>query len=130
MEIKNIDNFKQCLDFSGLRDGSWLATDFDCVMEFQDKLFLIIEIKHFSNSNIPVGQRIALERFCRRLNSNTSRCFILVGEHNTPNNEIIDICKTKLVKYLYRSDWETSKKGLNILEAVNILKNKYLKGDK
>lgn len=118
--------FKQCLDFSGLKDGNKLATDIDCFIEIDDKLYIIIEIKHENSKEIPLGQRIALERLCKRLNTNTSKCFVLIGEHNVPNNQIINICQTKLISYNNGKQWVTPKNNTNILQAVNVLKKHFI----
>jgi hypothetical protein len=125
VEIKNINNFKQGLDFSGLRCGSLLATDIDCFMEFQNKLFIFIEVK-YGGSEIPLGQRIAYERLCTRLNTDSSNCFVLVTSHNISNESIIDICKTNVYMFRHKYEWVNLTNQIPLTKSIEFIKQKYL----
>ena len=124
--INNIKHFKQGLDFSGLKDGNKLATDIDCLLEFNNKLFIIVEVKHESYTEIPLGQKIALERLAYRRNSDTSNCFVVIATHNILEKYIIDICDTYVESYIHKKGWNKPRKQYKLKEFIDAIKECYL----
>lgn len=59
--IRNRTQIQQIKDFSGLQWGKITPTDIDAMVEFNGKLFVLIECK-YGTSEIGVGQRLALMR--------------------------------------------------------------------
>lgn len=61
-KIQNPERMKQLIDFKGLGlDGGIYPTDIDGLIEYHDKEYIIIEVKH-GNAKVPVGQRVAMQR--------------------------------------------------------------------
>ncbi len=61
--IRNSNQTKQGLDFTGVQNGKIHPSDIDAVLEFDNKALILIEVKRVGNS-IPTGQRLLLERIC------------------------------------------------------------------
>ena len=59
--IKNRNLVKQVLDFTGLQNKKIHPSDIDFVLEFDDEVLILGEVKHKYNK-IPTGQRLILER--------------------------------------------------------------------
>ena len=59
--IRNSNQVKQAIDFSGIESGKIHPTDIDVVLEFNNEVLILMEVKRKGN-NIPVGQRLVLER--------------------------------------------------------------------
>ena len=64
--INNHKQIKQVVDFTGLQNGLIHPTDIDAVLEFDNDILIIIELK-YKNAEIPTGQRLVLERICNSL---------------------------------------------------------------
>jgi len=124
--INNYNNIKQVVDFQSLKEGNKLATDIDCFIEYYNKLFIFLEFKYYTTNEIPLGQRIALERLCDVININ-ARAFILVCSHSFQNNKKILIDQTEVITYRYKTRWIEPKQTIKTTDAINILKDKYLK---
>ena len=62
--IHNKRKMKQLIDFKGCAvDGGMYPTDIDGVIEYKDSKYIIFEVK-YGDSEIPIGQRLALQRMC------------------------------------------------------------------
>ncbi|MBC8304197.1 MAG: hypothetical protein H8E55_51625 [Pelagibacterales bacterium] len=61
--IRNRNQVKQAIDFTGIENGLIHPTDIDAVLEFDNEILILIEVKKKGNK-IPTGQRLALERIC------------------------------------------------------------------
>ncbi len=81
--FKNREYAQQIKDFSGLRWGAISPTDVDALLEFSNRLFIIVETK-YKNSPIPRGQLLALERVCDAINDPPNKhCLILLTSHES-----------------------------------------------
>ena len=61
--IRNSNQAKQGIDFTGIQNGKIHPTDIDAVLEFDNKTLILIEVKK-SNNYLPTGQKLVLERIC------------------------------------------------------------------
>ena len=61
--IKNKRHLNQSIDFSGVQNVNIHPTDIDAVLEFDNEVLILIELK-YKDSVIPTGQRLVLERIC------------------------------------------------------------------
>ena len=61
--IRDRKKVKQVIDFTGVQNGKIHPSDIDAVMEFDNKVLILIEVKR-KHVLIPMGQRILLERIC------------------------------------------------------------------
>lgn len=59
--IRNSNQVKQAVDFTGIENGIIHPTDIDAVLEFDDEAIIFMEVKKRGNK-IPTGQRLVLER--------------------------------------------------------------------
>ena len=61
--IRNSNQTKQGIDFTGVENGKIHPTDIDAVLEFDNEALILIEVKR-KGSKLPLGQRLLLERLC------------------------------------------------------------------
>ena len=81
--IRNTNQVKQAIDFTGIENGAIHPTDIDAVLEFDNEVLILIEVKKKGNK-IPLGQRLVLERICEAWR--TSKSIILFVTHNFKND--------------------------------------------
>ncbi len=55
--INSYKQIKQVVDFTGIQNGLIHPTDIDAVLEFDNDVLIIIELK-YKNAEIPTGQRL------------------------------------------------------------------------
>ena len=60
--IRNSNQTKQGLDFTGIQNGKIHPSDIDAVLEFDNEALILMEVKRTGNA-IPTGQRLLLERY-------------------------------------------------------------------
>ena len=61
--IRNANQVKQAIDFTGIKNGKIHPSDIDAAFEFDNEALILIEVKRIGN-DIPTGQRLLLERIC------------------------------------------------------------------
>ena len=83
--IRNSKQVKQSIDFTGLENGKIHPSDIDAVLEFDNEVLIIIEVKKQGNI-IPIGQRLLLERLCD--NWRTNKSIVLKVTHNFKNDNL------------------------------------------
>lgn len=122
--IRNRSFISQIKDFSGLKIGSIYPTDIDGFIDFKNKLFIFIEIKH-GNSELKGGQKLAIERLCDSCQSDKRDSFALVAFHESNND--IDVSRAIVKTIRHRYQWKTMKKSITVKQAITQLYNRYFK---
>lgn len=111
---------RQIKNFAGLQWGSIRPTDIDVFVDFQNKLFVFIEVK-YGGGMPPTGQRIALERVCDACQTKERNSFVLIAKHNSRKDEDIDLKLAEVVKYRQNGEWKNPNKQITVHEAINKL---------
>lgn len=101
--IRNSNQTKQGIDFTGIENGKIHPTDIDAVLEFDNEALVLIEVKRINN-NIPIGQRLVLERICDSWH--TDKSIVLFVTHNF-KNDLVDIPLVECIvkKYYINGNW-------------------------
>lgn len=76
----NESRARQLIRFDGMNIGKLCFTDFDAVMEYRNKAWLVFEVKH-GDKAVPIGQRLALERFVDDVEAKGKHAVAAVVEH-------------------------------------------------
>jgi len=116
--IRNSKQVKQSIDFSGIQNGKIHPTDIDAVLEFNNEVLILMEIKRVGNE-IPIGQKLVLERICNSWHNR--KCIVLYITHDFRNDDKdIPLSECSVNSYYYLKRWQKSnefdlKKVLNFL---------------
>ena len=121
-KIHNRERAQQIKDFQGLRFGNITPTDIDGLIEYKNKLFIIIELK-FVGNELPFGQKLALERLCYVLGKDRPS-ILFIGIHNC-SPEIDIPCALIKVKDYYFHGWKTFEQEDTLKSAIDRFINKY-----
>lgn len=116
---------RQVKNFSGLRIGAWSPTDIDAFYDLKDRVFIFIEAKH-GDSEMPTGQRLALERLCDACATPQRRTIALQARHDAPAGDDIDMGALAVKRYYTRGAWRVPKSGLTLAQALRIIVRKWL----
>jgi len=115
--IRNSNQTKQGLDFTGVENGKIHPTDIDAVLEFDNEALILIEVKRINN-HIPTGQRLVLERICDSWH--TDKCVVLYVTHNFKNDKIdIPLSECKVEKFYYKGKWHTTTDDNDFVKTLN-----------
>ena len=124
-EINYQERAKQQILFSGMRWGTKSPTDFDGVVDIDDTIWVIFEIK-LKGVEIPTGQRIALERaidnfssaFCKKTNKQkVAICFL--AEHTTPVEDPVMAIDCVVTRYYYCGEWKETTGNIKLGNAID-----------
>ena len=115
--IRNLNYLKQGSDFTGIQNGTMHPTDIDAVLEFNNDVLILMEVK-YKNAEIPTGQRLVLERICNSWH--TKKSVVLKVEHDfNVENEAIPLDSCRVTKIYYNSKWYN--KNINLVDQLNNL---------
>lgn len=120
--IKNPSRMKQLIDFSGLElDGGIYPTDIDGLIEYHDSEYIIIEVKH-GKANVPIGQRLALQRMVEDFTFAGKQAIAIVCEHEVDNvNQPVVAADCIVREFYYGGEhmWRPPDNKMNVRELVD-----------
>ena len=125
--IHNLKKASQPIDFSGLRiNGHIYPTDIDGLIEINNEEYIIFEVK-YRGSEVPVGQRIALERMTDDFRKAGKRAIAIVCEHSVKDFEKPVKAADCLVREVYFGldvVWRRIDKRLTLREAIDLFEKR------
>lgn len=96
----------QIVDYSGLKYGNITPTDIDGVIEYRDKAYAFIELKH-GKAEMPGGQERAMKNLVDNLASQGKLAAAFLCEHYVHNpQEDVDATKAIVRKVYYNGNWQ------------------------
>lgn len=120
--IQNPYRMKQLIDFQGLDvDGYIYPTDIDGLIEYKDSEYIIFEIK-YGGAEVPVGQKLALQRMVDDFTKVGKQAVALVCEHTVHDAEkpvIAAWCKVREIYYGKEKQWRAPDSEITVREAVD-----------
>ena len=121
---RNREYGSQLKDFSGLRWGAISPTDIDAILEFSNRLFIIVEAK-YKNAQVPFGQKLCLERLCDAINDPPNKhCLILLTSHESDGD--IDMGLTVVTQVRENGVWAKEIPEISLRDLIDIMRRKYL----
>lgn len=109
-KIQFRDRSRQIIDFSGLQYGNITPTDIDGLIEYKDKAYAIIEMKH-RNAQMAYGQKIAIERMVNDFTVKGKLAAAFLCEHNVDDWKNDVVAKETIVRSCYfNGKWQNDGK--------------------
>lgn len=113
--IRNTNQVKQSIDFTGIENGKIHPSDIDAVLEFDNKYLILFEVKRINNE-LPTGQRLLLERMCDNWGG---KSIVLFVWHNFKDDtKDIPLIECSVEKYYFNKKWTKAKKETTIITAL------------
>ena len=117
--IRNSNQAKQGLDFTGVQNGKIHPTDIDAVLEFDNEALILMEVKKINNL-LKIGQRLVLERICDSWH--TDKSIVLFITHNYKNDCVdIPLSQCNVAQYYCNGKWNTLIKDNKLIDVLNKL---------
>tara|TARA_R100001369_G_scaffold23515_1_gene43225 strand:+ start:6160 stop:6555 length:396 start_codon:yes stop_codon:yes gene_type:complete len=117
--IRNSNQAKQGLDFTGVQNGKIHPTDIDAVLEFDNEALILMEVKKINNL-LKIGQRLVLERICDSWH--TDKSIVLFITHNYKNDCVdIPLSQCNVAQYYFNGKWNTLIKDNKLIDVLNKL---------
>ena len=107
--IRNKDQVKQAIDFTGIQNGVIHPTDIDAVFEFDNEILILIEVKK-RGSKIPTGQRLVLERICEAWRTPKSIVLFVTHEFEETKDIPLQDCYVEQY-YTQQTKWRKLKRN-------------------
>ena len=121
--IRNRNKVKQVIDFTGVQNGNMHPSDIDAVLEFDNEILILIEVKYKFNS-IPTGQRLLLERLCDSWH--TKKALVMKVEHEFDNDkENIPLEQCWVTGVYYNKKWIFYTEKVTFINYINALGEKW-----
>lgn len=120
--IINPGRMKQLVDFKGLGvDGYIYPTDIDGLIEYKDSEYIIFEVK-LSGAEVPMGQRLALQRMVDDFTKVGKQAVALICEHTVWDSDkpvVAAWCKVREIYYGEEKKWRAPTNEITVREAVD-----------
>ena len=120
--IQRRDRARQLVSFEGMELGARIwPTDFDAVIEWKDRAWLLFEVKH-GGKEVPRGQRLALERFVRDVWRGGKKAIAAVVEHDVddPREDVrLSECSVREVYVGGEFVWRAPRRRITASECMS-----------
>ena len=98
--IHNPYRASQVLDYAGMLTAPLSPTDIDGLIEWQNRAYIIIEVKH-AHAPMKKGQRLALERMVKDFHKAGKSAVAIVVEHYVKDTQKSVFVASKKVRSVY-----------------------------
>lgn len=114
--IRNSNQAKQGLDFTGVENGKIHPSDIDAVLEFNNEALILMEVKR-EGSKLPTGQRLLLERIADSWHTKKSIVLFITHNFKEDTKDIpLQVCNVEAAYYL--GQW-TSTEPETLISVLN-----------
>ena len=114
--IRNSNQAKQGLDFTGVENGKIHPSDIDAVLEFNNEALILMEVKK-EGSKLPTGQRLLLERIADSWHTKKSIVLFITHNFKEDTKDIpLQVCNVEAAYYL--GQW-TSTEPETLISVLN-----------
>ena len=121
--IRNTKQVRQTIDFTGIESGKIHPTDIDVVLEFDNEVLILMEVKRKGNV-IPIGQRLVLERIANSWHTN--KVVVLYVTHNFKNdNKDIPLSECNVDSIYINKEWKDAKQEINLKNTLKGFSKKW-----
>ena len=103
---------KQLINYTGVQNKNIHPSDIDAVLEFDSKYLLLFELKKVG-VQVPLGQRLMLERIIDAWEDSGKVGSIVYCEHNFPVEQQIMLKDCTVVGLYNKGESKAHKSGLN-----------------
>lgn len=119
--IRNSNQVRQTIDFSGVQNKNMHPSDIDAVLEFDDQVLILMEIK-YKGTPIPTGQKLMLQRIVDSWHIGVKKGIVLKIEHSfMVSNKDIPLSKCFVTAFYYNGAWKELKKPQKFVPYLNQL---------
>jgi len=118
--IRNSKEVVRAIDFTGVQNGVIHPSDIDAVLEFDNDILILIEVKK-RGYEIPIGQKLLLERICSSWR--TKRSVVLKVEYDDiyPQDQNIPLDGCYVTGYYHRYKWVNTREPYSLKNFLNYL---------
>lgn len=121
--IRKSKQVKQSIDFTGIQSGNIHPTDIDVVLEFNNEVLILMEVKRTGNE-IPLGQKLVLQRIANSWH--TEKVVVLYVTHNFKNDDKDIPLKDCNVESIYiKSEWKNAKQKITLEDTLKGFSKKW-----
>jgi hypothetical protein len=114
--IRNSKQVRQTIDFTGVENGKIHPTDIDVVLEFDNEVLILMEVKRKGNK-IPTGQRLLLERLADSWH--TKKSVVLFVTHNFKNDDKdIPLKDCDVDSVYWQGKWKPAKRDITLIKTL------------
>ncbi|MDO9541478.1 MAG: hypothetical protein Q7J98_04040 [Kiritimatiellia bacterium] len=118
-KIRNREWASRLKDFSGLRFGKITPTDIDGFLDFNDQVFIFVEVKH--GASMPqTGQRLALERLCDACERGGILSLVIIASHCAEGDIYVATLPVTFIRL--KGIWRKPHRPLTVREAIDDFK--------
>lgn len=120
-EIKHIARSQQVNSFKNMKYGKITPTDLDALIEYKDKAYIFIEVKH-RNAVLPFGQKLALERLVKDTSPKKHSIAIVCEHYQDDTDKQVDLASCT-VRELYLSSenyWRPPSHHMEVKQLTNL----------
>lgn len=122
-EIRNEQYAGIINNFSGLqRHRKITPTDIDGIIDYNGNALIILEGK-FKGTEMPHGQKFALQHLCDAIKAGGRYVICLVFTHTCTPGEQVQVSECVVTKVYYNGNWTSPKEAQTVIQFIERIEN-------
>lgn len=123
--ITNMDKFSQAVLFDGIGKGQCRPTDYDAIIELDNKYWFAFEVKAKGKA-MPYGQSLSYTRTADKWHKCGDVAYVFVVEHSETDTSKPIMLKDCTISNVYtKGKWIKAKNTLTVAQGIEKLKEMY-----
>lgn len=121
--IYNQKKARQLLLFEDISKDGIGMTDIDGLIEYKNRALILFEIKH-GDKEVPIGQRLVLERMVNNAAETGKTAVAIVAEHSVENADLpvfVRECRVREIYWGHEKRWRKPRTELLAGQATDMV---------
>ncbi len=120
--IRNTKQVRQSIDFTGVENNKIHPTDIDFVLEFDNDILVLGEVKREGN-DIPLGQKLVLQRMVDRWGDKAIALKVVHSHYDDDTDIPLKDCFVE--SYYSKKKWSDLKNRYSLIDFINIIGDRW-----
>lgn len=122
--FRNKERARALACYDGMSFDSLTPTDIDMVLEVGNQTLVVAEFKH-GNAEVPIGQRLVIERMCTNWAKEGRHALGIIAHHNEPGDFLVAGMKVTSWWCTEKSKWVTPEIAYSVKGLIDAFLLKY-----
>ena len=119
--ILHPERASQIIDFRGIEHKGTTFTDLDALLEYKNRAYIIVEVK-YERKELPIGQKVAIERMVKDFWKRGKSALAIVAEHHETDKQksvYLSECDVRSIYTSAERRWREPKHYYTVKQIVD-----------
>ena len=116
--FRNMDRARALMCYDGMNFQGMMPTDLDMVIEIGNSTLIVGELK-YGNAEVPIGQRLVIERICTNWAKEGRHALGIIAHHQEKGDVLVKDAKVTMYWDTERSKWVKPERDYTVKSIID-----------